>query len=451
MVNASIYPMLLIGGRRAGEPVPAVLRRAALRPDLRGRGGDLPFFSRLLLDLGPGRRQARAVVLGVLALAGRRRRCMRCACANVRSRASATRCGAMPALGERMKVYQLARFYRTIGMLLRGGMPLVARSTWAPSCCTRCCASASPRASRAISEGRGVAQSLDANGLATPVALRMLAVGERSGNMGEMMEQIAALPRRGDGALGRLVHAPVRADADGGDRPGDRRRSWCSCTCRSSSSRGTCNDRIDRRGHRAGAQAAAAARRRVVDVLEEALALEPDAFTARLAATLRLECLTHGRAAPPRRRRSTCCPSASARSAAASLLRAADGAAAARDRRPVLRRAAGLGRGAHRASRSAGAWCTAATSSPILAATRRRCARWTRSRPRPPSRATRTAAREDLSLKAIGDETSEVVRLVRSTLHDALKIGASDIHLETAAGGPGDQVPHRRRPHRRSS
>jgi general secretion pathway protein E len=42
---------------------------------------------------------------------------------------------------------------------------------------------------------------------------------------------------------------------------------------------------------------------------------------------------------------------------------------------------------------------------------------------------------EDLSLKAIGDEKSEVVRLVRSTLRDALMIGASDIHLESTAGG----------------
>lgn len=42
---------------------------------------------------------------------------------------------------------------------------------------------------------------------------------------------------------------------------------------------------------------------------------------------------------------------------------------------------------------------------------------------------------EDLSLKAISDETSEVVRLVRSTLRDALKNGASDIHLETIASG----------------
>jgi general secretion pathway protein E len=42
---------------------------------------------------------------------------------------------------------------------------------------------------------------------------------------------------------------------------------------------------------------------------------------------------------------------------------------------------------------------------------------------------------EDLSLRAISEESSEVVRLVRSTLRDALMIGASDIHMETIAAG----------------
>src|SRR2546423_6495963 len=42
---------------------------------------------------------------------------------------------------------------------------------------------------------------------------------------------------------------------------------------------------------------------------------------------------------------------------------------------------------------------------------------------------------EDLSLRSIGDESSEVVRLVRSTLRDALLIGASDIHLESLPAG----------------
>jgi general secretion pathway protein E len=42
---------------------------------------------------------------------------------------------------------------------------------------------------------------------------------------------------------------------------------------------------------------------------------------------------------------------------------------------------------------------------------------------------------EDLSLARIRSETSTVIRLVNSTLHDALKAGASDIHLESTAAG----------------
>ncbi|HXC37886.1 MAG TPA: GspE/PulE family protein [Burkholderiales bacterium] len=42
---------------------------------------------------------------------------------------------------------------------------------------------------------------------------------------------------------------------------------------------------------------------------------------------------------------------------------------------------------------------------------------------------------EDLSIRAISEESSEVVRLVRSTLRDAILLGASDIHLETVAAG----------------
>lgn len=42
---------------------------------------------------------------------------------------------------------------------------------------------------------------------------------------------------------------------------------------------------------------------------------------------------------------------------------------------------------------------------------------------------------EEISLKSIGEDASPIVRLVNSTLYDALKAGASDIHLETAPGG----------------
>ena len=46
-----------------------------------------------------------------------------------------------------------------------------------------------------------------------------------------------------------------------------------------------------------------------------------------------------------------------------------------------------------------------------------------------------TGRSEDLSLKGISEDTSPVVKLVHSTLYDALKVGASDIHIESHATG----------------
>jgi general secretion pathway protein E len=45
------------------------------------------------------------------------------------------------------------------------------------------------------------------------------------------------------------------------------------------------------------------------------------------------------------------------------------------------------------------------------------------------------AGLEDLSFQSVTEDASHVVRLVRSTLYDALKTGASDIHLETSSSG----------------
>lgn len=42
---------------------------------------------------------------------------------------------------------------------------------------------------------------------------------------------------------------------------------------------------------------------------------------------------------------------------------------------------------------------------------------------------------EDISLRSISEDTSPVVKFVRSTLYDALKAGASDVHMETDAHG----------------
>jgi general secretion pathway protein F len=47
-------------------------------------------------------------------------------------------------------------------------------------------------AAASIREGQPLSLSMERAGLTTPVAMRMLRVGEKSGNMGEMMEAVAA-------------------------------------------------------------------------------------------------------------------------------------------------------------------------------------------------------------------------------------------------------------------
>jgi len=66
LINAAIYPALLIGVGRLGEPFPAALRGAALQPDLRGaqrRSSDL-FEDPALM--GPAGRGPRALVMASL-------------------------------------------------------------------------------------------------------------------------------------------------------------------------------------------------------------------------------------------------------------------------------------------------------------------------------------------------------------------------------------------------
>jgi general secretion pathway protein F len=97
----------------------------------------------------------------------------------------------IPALGERMRIYQLARFYRTLGMLLRGGLSVVPAINMVSGLLQPALRVRLDEAERLIREGRQMSGAMEEHGLTTPVALRMLRVGERTGRMGEMMERIA--------------------------------------------------------------------------------------------------------------------------------------------------------------------------------------------------------------------------------------------------------------------
>jgi general secretion pathway protein F len=96
-----------------------------------------------------------------------------------------------PRVGEYLRIYQLARFYRTLGMLLRGGIPIVPALTMVVGLLQPAMRASLERARQDIKEGRSISTTFESTDLTTPVSLRMLRVGERSGQMGEMMERIA--------------------------------------------------------------------------------------------------------------------------------------------------------------------------------------------------------------------------------------------------------------------
>lgn len=190
VVSAAIYPVLLMG---IGLLVILFLmvyvvpRFSKVYEDV---GGDLPLLSRLLMGWGQFfEAYTGAIVLGTLLLLF--------AFGYALSRSLVRdwiqrKIWKIPALGERLRLYQLARLYRTLGMLLNGGIPLVSALDMVSGLLSQPAMQANLRSARKhIGEGQPVSESMEKCHLSTEVAYRMLRVGERSGNLGEMAERIA--------------------------------------------------------------------------------------------------------------------------------------------------------------------------------------------------------------------------------------------------------------------
>lgn len=205
VVNASIYPVVLaIAGTLVTVFLMAyvVPRFSGIYEDL---GSDLPLASKLLMQWGQllqthgwAMFAGFAAAVCLLGYGVTRPR--------VREEFG-RRVASIPALGERLRIYQLARLYRTVGMLLRGGTPAVNAFDMSAGLLGAALRPSLAAATRAVREGQSMANALEQHGLTTAVAARMLRVGERSGNMGEMMERIAAFY---DEELGRWVQFVTR-------------------------------------------------------------------------------------------------------------------------------------------------------------------------------------------------------------------------------------------------
>jgi general secretion pathway protein F len=190
IVSAALYPAMLVG---VGGLVTLFLigyvvpRFSQIYEDM---GNQLPWLSTVLLACGRFMEQhALAVAAGMAAAAIMGARWIARGEAALMLGRWLPR---IPAVGERYRLYQLARFYRTLGMLLNGGIAIVPALSMVEGLVEPVLRRSLERAARLVREGQPLSQAVDSCGLATPVALRMLRVGEHSGRMGEMMERIAA-------------------------------------------------------------------------------------------------------------------------------------------------------------------------------------------------------------------------------------------------------------------
>lgn len=200
VISASIYPaiLLVVGGAVASFLIGYVVPRFA--EVYRDSGRTLPWLSQLLLDWGrfAGNHTQEVVVTAllsaVIAVGVAWHSMQRGGMLRILSR--------LPGLGERIRVYELARLYLTLGMLLEGGISLVPAMQTARDVVSTGTRLKVDRARDDIESGKLLSSAFEHHDLATPVSLRMLRVGERSGTLDILLVQAAAFY---EGEIGRWI------------------------------------------------------------------------------------------------------------------------------------------------------------------------------------------------------------------------------------------------------
>jgi general secretion pathway protein F len=155
-----------------------------------GMAVDLPWGSRVLIATGqaaaahPLAAALTALALPLLVLALARTPAAR--------RWWQARLWRLPGLGSRLKLLALARLYRAVGLLATAGVPLSRALTLAGPVLDAPLRPALENARTAVAAGARLSDALQAQQLLTPAALRMLRVGERSGEVAAMLTRAAA-------------------------------------------------------------------------------------------------------------------------------------------------------------------------------------------------------------------------------------------------------------------
>ncbi|PCC98511.1 type II secretion system F family protein [Halopseudomonas pelagia] len=189
IISASVYPVLLlaVGGLVMLFLLGYVVPRFSLVFD--GMEGQLPWLSQVLLASGQWLNEHyTALLLGVLIavciiVAGFKQ--------PVSKRMLHRLLASLPIINQRLFIYEMARFYRSLGILLQGGIPLLTAMEMVKGLLSLTAQLRLQQARDRIREGQSLSRVLEEYQLSTPISIRMLRAGEQSGNVGEMMEKTA--------------------------------------------------------------------------------------------------------------------------------------------------------------------------------------------------------------------------------------------------------------------
>lgn len=189
LVSTAIYPamLLVVGGFVTLFLLGYVVPRFAVVYESSGR--EMPLFSALLLGFGKfinaHWQVAMAGLLGVLAL-------LFWAAAQAAGRVwllnTVLR---LPWLAAKADEFRLARFYRAVSLLLAAGISLARAMGMVTGLLGAHQQARLARCRLAVEQGQSLSAALVGAGLASPVAESLIKVGERSGQMAEMLERTA--------------------------------------------------------------------------------------------------------------------------------------------------------------------------------------------------------------------------------------------------------------------
>lgn len=189
MASAAIYPMILlvVGTAVTLFLMTYVVPRFASVYQSSGRS--LPWISQTLLDLG--RLLSQNLLPGLVLLLGAALLGWRWYQPRRHALGWLQLLGLLPGAASRVATIEISRLYRTLGMLLEGGLPVRDALALADAVVLGDRRRALADVLRKVEGGEPLSASLEQASLSTPLALRLIQVGERSGQLGPMLERAA--------------------------------------------------------------------------------------------------------------------------------------------------------------------------------------------------------------------------------------------------------------------